>query len=133
MSFIALNECEHGYVYKIRSRNLSMGVFNKESNGFIGIRLKFKYEFLFTEYHWDTGASLGGTVKPIEIICKLPEDIEIKETLDTIDEKSKRQVNFKEGWYYVDNGEYDKNIRPICVHNEKLFNYLKSLETKIHE
>ena len=125
--YIPLSECKNGYVYKIHSRNLSIGVFNNKSNGFTGIRLKFRHEFLFTEYHWDTGAPFG-TVKPKELLHKLPDDIELKEALGSIDEKSKRLVDFKEGWYYIDSGEYDKNIRPIVLHNEKLFKYLKSLQ-----
>lgn len=121
---IPLSECKHGYVYKLKSRNLTSGVFNKEDNGFIGIRLKFNYEFLFTEYHWDTGEPFG-TAKPLELLEQIPSDIEIRETLDTIDSITKRFVDFKKGWYYTDTNEYDKKIRPITNHNEKLFEYLK--------
>jgi hypothetical protein len=121
---IPLSDCKHGYVYELKSRNLSTGVFNKEDNGFIGIRLKFNYEFLFTEYHWDTGPPFG-TAKPLELLEKIPEDIEMKETLGAIDKNSKRLVDFKDGWYFVDTEEYDKSIYPITLHNEKLFDYLK--------
>lgn len=126
---ISLENCKNRYLYKIKSRNLSLGVFNEEVKGFIGIRLKFNHEFLFTEYHWDTGAPFG-TVKPIEILNKISDDIELKEILDTIDLNSKRSVDFEEakGWYYIDSGEFDKKIQPTSVHNKKLFDYLKSME-----
>jgi len=125
---IPLSECKHGYVYKIHGRNLSIAVFNSKENGFTGIRLKFGYEFLDTEFHWDTGSPFG-TVKPKEVLHKLPENIELKKTLGTIDKKSKRLVEFKEteGWRYIDSNEFDKNIYPATLHNEKLFEYLKSL------
>lgn len=64
---IPLKECKHGYLYLIDCRNLELGVFNKEDNGFIGIRTKFGSRYLFTEYHWDTGAPFG-TTNPLEEI-----------------------------------------------------------------
>lgn len=126
-NYIPLSECKHGYIYKIHSRNLSTAVFNSKNNGFIGIRLKFNDEFLFTEFHWDTGPPFG-TVKPKELLHKLPENIELKEILGSIDKKSKRLVEFKEteGWYYIDSNEFDKNIDPVSLHNEKLFEYLQT-------
>lgn len=71
---IPLSECKHGYLYKIDSRNLNTGIFNSENNGFIGIRTKFGREYLFTEFHYDTGAPFG-TVKPLEEIGRSPFDI----------------------------------------------------------
>lgn len=76
--YIKLENCKHGYLYKINSRNLDYGVFNEKDKGFIGIREKFGQTYLFTEYHWDTGAPYG-TVTPIEEISKIPDDIKIDE------------------------------------------------------
>ncbi len=64
---IPLSECKHGGLYRIASRNLSFGVFNKHNNGFVGIREKFCFLYLFTEFHHDTGAPLG-TVFPKEYL-----------------------------------------------------------------
>lgn len=61
--YIKLEDCKDGNLYKINSRNLSLGIFIKEENGFVGIRQKFGQRYLFIEYHWDTGAPYG-TVKP---------------------------------------------------------------------
>jgi hypothetical protein len=63
--YIALEDCKHNFLYKLMSRNLKYGVFNKETNGFTGLRRKFGSVFLFEEYHWDTGAPYG-TVHPLE-------------------------------------------------------------------
>lgn len=79
---IPLKECQHGYTYRIVSRNLSIGVFNKENSGFVGIREKFGDRYLFTEYHRDTGAPYG-TVAPQEEIEKCPVD-DIRERFETI-------------------------------------------------
>jgi hypothetical protein len=75
---IPMDQCKHGVVYKIHSRNLSFGVFNNEDNGFIGIRLKFDSRFLFTEYHWD-GSKSFGTVRPEAEVLPLPEGILVRE------------------------------------------------------
>ena len=72
---IPLAECKHGGLYRIFSRNLSLGVFNKPSQGFIGIREKFGHHYLFTEYHWDTGPPFG-TVHPKELLEMVPDEIE---------------------------------------------------------
>ena len=71
---IPLEECKHRGLYKIQARNFSYGVFNKNQNGFVGIREKFSRKFLFTEFHHDTGPPYG-TVKPLEFIemCPLTE------------------------------------------------------------
>jgi hypothetical protein len=72
MEYIKLEDCIKGNVYKIRSRNLTLGVFDGEM-GFIGIRTKFGDRYLFTEYHWDTGAENCGTTHPIEDLGPLSE------------------------------------------------------------
>src|SRR5579859_7846431 len=69
--YIPLSECVERVVYKIHSRNLILGVFDGQS-GFIGIREKFGYEYLFTEYHWDSSPSFG-TVRPYEKLGMLDE------------------------------------------------------------
>lgn len=131
---IPLENCKHGYLYKIDSRNLILGVFNQESKGFIGIREKFGDEFLFTEYHWDTGAPFG-TVKPQEELCQLPENIKVKEGLGSVDQKTKRPVAFDKpvadggrGWYFTDTNEADQEIKSMYVENKELFDWLKEKE-----
>ena len=84
---IPLTECKHGFLYHIHSRNLSFGVFNEKTKGFVGIREKFREYFLFTEYHWDTGAPYG-TVNPKTCLeqCPIENLDERTETVATPDD-----------------------------------------------
>ena len=127
---IPLENCKHGYVYEIDSRNLSYGVFNSKDNGFIGIRNKFRNNFLFTEYHWDTGEPYG-TVSPLKELGKVPDDIEIKVDLGTIDSFTGKPIAFDKpvveggkGWYFVETGVVCANKNPATLDNKKLFEYL---------
>jgi len=70
-SYLPIDQCKDGYLYRIHSRNLSTGIYSEKSKGFLGIREKFGHNFLFEEYHWDTGAPFG-TVHPIECIGQCP-------------------------------------------------------------
>lgn len=69
--YIPLDKCKNRWLYRIASRNLKAGVFRKDKNGFVGIREKFGLEFLFVEFHWDTGEP-HGTVKPLEQLKRCP-------------------------------------------------------------
>lgn len=68
---IPLRSCIDGHVYRIDSRNLSYGVFHAAVEGFTGIRNKFGWNYLFTEFHWDQGPPYG-TVTPLEDLGPLP-------------------------------------------------------------
>ena len=68
---IPLDQCKSGYLYKIFSRNLSYGIFTNSDGGFIGIRQKFGYEYLFVEYHMDLNNHCA-TVCPKEELCQSP-------------------------------------------------------------
>ena len=70
--YIPLEDCQDGFLYEIKARNFSFGVFCAKTKGFIGIRNKFGNEFLDEEFHWDTGAPFG-TAKPIRMIKECPE------------------------------------------------------------
>jgi len=80
-NYIALEDCINRHIYKIYSRNLEYGVFRADTSGFIGIREKFSYEYLFEEYHHDRGSPFG-TVYPLEDIGILPDNIEVREYTD---------------------------------------------------
>lgn len=62
--WIALEDCEHGVLYKIAARNFRIGIYDEPTKSFVGIRTKFDRRFLDKEYHWDTGEPYG-TAKPI--------------------------------------------------------------------
>jgi len=129
--YIALADCENGFLYKINSRNLAYGVFQAKEQGFIGVREKFGDRYLFTEYHWDTGAPCG-TVRPLIKLEKLPDDIEVAETIEWTDEVTGRPIYFEKsvldggkGWCFKDTGETDKSISPQGKDNQKLFDWLE--------
>ena len=63
MSYIPLDDCKHGGLYRVSARNFDLGVYDEATHGFIGIRHKFGELYLFTEFHWDTGEPYG-TAKP---------------------------------------------------------------------
>lgn len=67
--YIPKDECQRGWLYDIRSRNLALGVYDGKG-GFVGIREKFGSEYLFTEYHWDNPSF--ATVRPIKALEKCP-------------------------------------------------------------
>jgi len=68
---IPIAKCKHGFLYRIYSRNLNLGVYRQDELGFVGIRLKMGHRYLFTEFHWDTGPPFG-TANPLEVITKCP-------------------------------------------------------------
>lgn len=134
---IPRENCKDRFVYRISSRNLSFGVFQKEGNGFIGIRTKFGSRYLFTEYHWDNGPP-HGTVTPLEELMALPEDIEAKDNLGSMCEVCEKDVKFdmsrppNERWYHVKPSECpDFNVRPLTRHNDKLFKFMEGVEGKV--
>ena len=68
---IPIDQCQHGWLYRVYSRNLNLGVYRESDRGFVGIREKMGHRFLFTEFHWDTGAPYG-TANPLEQLCECP-------------------------------------------------------------
>jgi hypothetical protein len=108
---IPLDQCITGHLYRIHSRNLKLGIFDGKT-GFIGIRLKFGFKYLFTEYHWDQGPPYG-TVQPQEDLGPIPDDIEIYEyRFETIDGKDCAVQNDKMFEYLTQKEVEDSGPRP---------------------
>jgi len=126
--YIPISECKHGHLYRLDSRNLSMGVYNEnDHNGFIGIRTKFGDRFLFTEHHWD--GEYYATAKPLEDLGPVPEDIEVRENFPSINKNNGRPVEWVSygKWIYTDTGEVvpdDEKYNAYLPMNKKLFDYL---------
>lgn len=133
-----IDECIKGRVYKLRSRNLSYGIWNGK-DGFVGIRTKFGDRFLDIEFHWDVGH--GTVMDAVDTGIDIPNDISTVMYLDTIDESTKRSVAFDKevkvggkGWYFKDTGIRDESIMPVSVRNKKLFDFLDSfVKDKVDE
>jgi len=64
-------DCKDRKLYRIKSRNLAIGVFRAATGGFLGLRTKFGSTFVDEEFHWDNGEPYG-TVDPQE---ELPEEL----------------------------------------------------------
>lgn len=138
-TLIPIEECVKGEVYKIRSRNLSIGVWNGK-DGFIGIREKFGSRFLATEYHYDTGAPYGTVWDAKKTGICVPHDIEIRERFGSIDSVTKRPVKFDKpiadggkGWFFTDTGEASEDIRPVSNPNSALFLFLEKTQCDLKQ
>ena len=96
---IPMSECEHGYVYRIAARNFRFGVYRATDKSFIGLREKFFDQYLFAEYHWDTGAPFG-TVKPLEKLMFYKNDLsedddELFRLLEILETKHHEQMKIQ--------------------------------------
>mgnify|MGYP001597372953 CR=1 FL=1 len=134
MEHIPIQECKDRMLYRIVSRNLTFGIFKTATNGFMGIREKFGRYFLFTEFHYDTGAPFG-TAHPQQELEPMPQDMALEEILGIVDNKTGRPVAFDKpvkeggkGWYYLDTDTASTEISPVSIPNEQLFDWLKRKE-----
>ena len=66
-------------VYRIHSRNLVVGAWSAEQQGFIGIRKKFNSRYLFTEYERTTSATLGTAWAVDDLGVAVPTDVQMVE------------------------------------------------------
>ena len=72
-NYLHESELESGCLYYINARNAHLGIWIPKKSGFIISRFKFDANYLFIEYHFDTGTPYG-TVKPFIKIEKVPFD-----------------------------------------------------------
>lgn len=129
-------DCKHGYVYRIKSRNLIVGVYNSETGGFVGIREKFGSEYLFPEFHHDNGPPYG-TVAPIREIEKCPVE-DIRDHLDTVCRDCRQRCEWKMTdpekktgvWYHLAEGTCT-DAKPCGPQNDALFKYLEGIENAV--
>src|SRR5437870_3049538 len=103
--YIKLADCRKRYLYRIDSRNLSIGVYDGDGE-FIGIRSKFETRYLFPELHYDLGPP-HGTVFPITELGPIPDNLKLCCSFDPIDLLTLRTVKFDRpirdggrGWYF---------------------------------
>lgn len=127
---VPIDECIPRRLYKLRSRNLTLGVYDGKQ-GFIGVRHKIGSNFLFTEYHWDQGPPHGTVLGVVDTGIDLPGHIQLCESPGTVDMETDRWVSFDKpvanggkGWYFTDTGEPGENIRPQGKRNAELYDWL---------
>ena len=78
--YLEMNQLKAGYLYEIKARNASYGIWLPQRKSFVISRVKFGDNFLFEENHYDSEAF--ATAKPIKEIEKSPfdaDDIDITE------------------------------------------------------
>lgn len=96
--YLKIEELKEGWCYRILARNAHIGIWKTKEKGFIISRKKLGNNYLFIEYHWDSGNLSTveingvkreikfGTVKPFFAIEKAPFS---SEELSDNDEKPK--------------------------------------------
>lgn len=122
-----IDECVPRRLYSIRARSLGPKAIYLGHGEFIGLQLNFGTVCLFTEYHWDTGPPYGTVFEAIDTGIDLPDEIPLSSSPGTIDEHTERYVAFnadKRCWYFVDSGEFSKEIKPVGKRNDALFDWL---------
>lgn len=130
--YIKLDQLNDRHVYYIYSRNLTYGVYDAATQGFVGIRLKFGDRYLFKEFHWD--CQYFPTVKPIKDLGKIPDNLIVAESLGTECYNCKTKVEFDKpvmdggkGWVHLDKEDCGKCM-PVSILNTELFDYLDRLK-----
>jgi len=128
MTRIPIENCIERGVYKILSRNLSIGVYDG-NGGFIGIRTKFGQEYLFTEYHWDLGPPYGTVHPEARLNVHLPEDLKVCASLGARDANTGEPIYYSQEkkWLHAGTEEVVLKPTPINVENAKLFKFLKNV------
>lgn len=83
---IPIADLKPGYLYRLKARNIRMGIWNPELQGgkgaFIGIRTKFGNRYLDRELHYDADPHYG-TATPTEELAVCPLD-EKRDDLGTV-------------------------------------------------
>ena len=142
---IKLGELQRGTVYRLQSRNLACGVWNRK-DGFIGIRTKFGGRFLDMEIHWDLSETIG-TAQALEALGIIPESVSLDISLGTECGNCHKPVNYVErhtehqgasgDWLHDDGSpnccifvENDRTckVTPVMIPNDALFAELRKYD-----
>jgi hypothetical protein len=151
--YIKREDCKDRVLYRIASRNLRFGVFNKAENGFNGIREKFGRLYIFQEYHYDNGPPFGTVLPLIELTEVLPPEIEnvsnlagswcsvCNEPVEYVKEPHEKTysdgetIRFPGRWKHVNpnSSEHDTDYHAYSKSNDALFKWLELMEKKYGE
>lgn len=103
MNFIPLEDLEDGRVYRLKSRNLLVGLWRAKTNGFIGVRQKFDSRYLFEEFHYDTDSHCGTAraTEALDLTWPVPDaywkvDLGLFEALDLYDQQFNEELHAKQ-------------------------------------
>jgi hypothetical protein len=148
---IKLEDCKHRGLYKLHSRNLMLGVYNQETQGFCGIREKFNSRYVFEEYHADYDGPYK-TAHPMELLPdELPAELEpiefFPECLCSVCKNLCEYAKFPDGeheitmddgfkmivpgeWRHLDGSPRCSKMSGYHQSNTGLFHWLESMEEK---
>ena len=115
---IPIKECKDNHLYIIKARNASIGIFNEKDSSFTISRTKFSSNYLFDEYHWDTGEPYG-TAKCLKELEPVP-PMEESEKLAYLNAKASHYREaiiecfktdpFYQGFDFSKNGQWISNL-----------------------
>lgn len=71
MDYLQVEELKPFYLYTIKARNGTVGVWRPEKGEFVLSRFKFGENYTFGEVHWDLSDHFG-TAKPLEELEQSP-------------------------------------------------------------
>lgn len=128
-------------LYRVLSRNLTLGVWNASTNGIIGLREKFGRVYPFEEYHWDTGSDgkgSYGTANPLQELPEtLPADIPMVCYLEPTCDKCGDEVYWEpdspsggKGKFYHRKNQSCTDCQPLSKVNTPLQEWLEEMEKK---
>lgn len=63
-NYLTMPTMKPGWLYLLKARNFSFGIWKSDELGFVGRRHKFGEVFTFVEVHWDASEEFG-TAKPL--------------------------------------------------------------------
>lgn len=95
MNYIEKDQLQPRRAYRLKSRNLLVGVWDPESDGFIGVRQKFGDKYLFTEYFY---GETWGTAHAVEALdFSLAPGVVLDENIGSFCQKCDEPVYGKPG------------------------------------
>lgn len=138
MNFLDPNTLVDRTVYQLNSRNLLVGVWDANIQGFMGIRRKFNATYLFAEYEYDLQ---HGTARAIQALPHVvPANIALTSFLGQFDNETGREVAMGDPderpvkFFYVDDQTEVANSRTVFYkNNDELFDLLLEIEKPFYE
>lgn len=82
MGRMGREDLEDRRFYKIKSRNIRVGVWSRRTGTFIGIRESFGSDLLDSEYLYGPDWGTAVPIEPLDVF--VPEDIPLKEVLEPV-------------------------------------------------
>lgn len=101
--YLKVEELKPGYLYRIRARNGTVGVWDPDKGEFLLSRYKYGSNYTFGEVHWDL-SDFFGTVRPHEELEKCP--------LDMADFDEKEMLKYLNEWEHKLNDPHPKERPP---------------------